>query len=75
MLMVFGFPDADKGGAVKSRSLMVGAAVNWAGHRHFLLQGVQVFFDMLIMAVAVFAGYIIQVTCFGRPGKIEQYPG
>lgn len=58
MLMVFAFLMLIKGGAVKSRSLMVGAAVNWAG-------AIGIFYcrefryDMLIMAAAVFAGYII----------------
>lgn len=57
-LMIFAFLMLIKGGAVKSRSLMIGAAVNWAG-------AIAMFFnrdfkyDMLIMAAAVLIGYII----------------
>jgi hypothetical protein len=58
MLMIFAFLMLAKAGVIKSRSLMIGAAVNWAG-------AIAIFFckefkyDMLIMAGAVLIGYII----------------
>lgn len=58
LLMIFAFLMLVRGGVLKSRSLMVGAIVNWAG-------AVAIFFnkefkyDMLIMAAAVLIGYII----------------
>lgn len=58
LLMIFAFLMLVRGGLLKSRSLMVGAIVNWAG-------AVAIFFnkefkyDMLIMAAAVLIGYII----------------
>lgn len=58
MLMIFGFLMLAKAGVIKSRSLMIGAAVNWGG-------AIAIFFckefkyDMLIMAGAVLIGYII----------------
>lgn len=58
MLMIFGFLMLVKSAAVKSRSLAIGAIVNWIG-------AVAIFFnkefkyDMLIMAAAVLIGYII----------------
>ncbi len=57
-LMIFAFLMLVKGGAVRSKSLMVGAAVNWAGALAMFIN--QEFkYDMLIMAGAVLIGYII----------------
>ena len=47
-----------KGGALKSRALMIGAAVNWAGALAIFVNK-EFRYDMLIMAGAVLAGYII----------------
>ena len=57
-LMIFAFLMLIKGGAVKSRSLMVGAAVNWAGAIAIFINK-EFKYDMLIMAGAVLIGYII----------------
>lgn len=57
-LMIFAFLMLVKGGAVKSRSLMLGAAVNWAGAIAIFLNK-EFKYDMLIMAGAVLIGYII----------------
>lgn len=57
-LMIFAFLMLIKGGAVKSRSLMVGAAVNWAGAIAMFVNK-EFKYDMLIMAGAVLIGYII----------------
>lgn len=57
-LMIFAFLMLIKGGAVKSRSLMTGAAVNWAGALAMFLNK-DFKYDMLIMAGAVLIGYII----------------
>ena len=57
-LMIFAFLMLIKGGAVKSRSLMIGAAVNWAGAIAMFLNK-DFKYDMLIMAGAVLIGYII----------------
>lgn len=57
-LMIFAFLMLIKGGAVKSRSLMIGAAVNWAGAIAMFLNK-DFKYDMLIMAAAVLVGYII----------------
>lgn len=57
-LMIFAFLMLIKGGAIRSRSLMVGAAVNWAGAiAIFIVKEFK--YDMLIMAGAVLVGYII----------------
>ncbi len=58
LLMIFAFLMLIKGGAVKSRSLMVGAAVNWAGAIAMFINK-DFKYDMLIMAGAVLIGYII----------------
>jgi hypothetical protein len=66
-MMIFGMFMLIKGGAVKSKSLMAGAAVNWTGaFAMFLNKDFK--YDMLIMAAAVLIGYII-------PGMIlwQQY--
>ena len=57
-LMIFAFQMLIKGGAIKSRSLIVGAAVNWAGAIAMFLNK-DFKYDMLIMAAAVLIGYII----------------
>ena len=57
-LMIFAFLMLIKGGAVKSRALMIGAAVNWAGAIAMFLNK-DFKYDMLIMATAVLIGYII----------------
>ncbi len=57
-LMIFAFLMLIKGGAVKSRSLMVGAAVNWGGAIAIFINK-DFKYDMLIMAGAVLIGYII----------------
>ena len=58
LLMIFGFPMLIKGGAIKSRALMIGAAVNWAGAIAIFINK-EFKYDMLIMAAAVLIGYII----------------
>lgn len=57
-LMIFAFLMLIKGGAVRSRSLMIGAAVNWAGAIAIFINK-EFKYDMLIMAAAVLVGYII----------------
>lgn len=57
-LMIFAFLMLIKGGAIKSRSLMIGAIVNWIGAiAIFIIKDFK--YAMLIMAGAVLAGYII----------------
>lgn len=57
-LVIFAFFLLLKGGAVKSRSLMTGAVVNWAGAiAMFFVKEFK--YDMLIMAAAVLLGFII----------------
>lgn len=57
-LMIFAFQMLIKGGAVKSRSLITGAAVNWTGAIAIFINK-DFKYDMLIMAAAVLIGYII----------------
>lgn len=57
-LMIFAFLMLIKGGAIKSRSLMIGAAVNWIGAIAMFINK-EFKYDMLIMAGAVLIGYII----------------
>lgn len=57
-LMIFAFQMLIKGGAVRSRALIIGAAVNWAGAIAIFLNK-EFKYDMLIMAAAVLIGYII----------------
>ena len=57
-LMIFAFMMLIKGGAIKSRSLMIGAVVNWAGAIVMFINK-EFKYDMLIMAAAVLIGYII----------------
>ena len=57
-LMIFAFLMLIKGGAIRSRSLMVGAVVNWIGALTvFVVRDFK--YTMLIMAGAVLIGYII----------------
>jgi len=57
-LMIFAFLMLVRGGAIRSRSLFIGAIVNWAGA--IAIMFVKEFkYAMLIMAVAVLIGYII----------------
>jgi hypothetical protein len=58
LLMIFAFLMLIKGSAIKSRSLMVGAAVNWIGSVAILINR-EFKYDMLIMSAAVLIGYII----------------
>lgn len=61
MLMVFAFLMLIKGGAVKSKSLIIGAVVNWIGAIAIFVNK-EFRYDMLIMAGAVLVGYIIPGT-------------
>ena len=54
-LMIFAFMMLIKGGAIKSRSLMIGAVVNWAGAIAMFINK-EFKYDMLIMAAAVLIG-------------------
>ncbi len=58
LLMIFAFLMLIRGGVIKSRALMVGAAVNWAGAVAIFINK-EFKYDMLIMAAAVLIGYII----------------
>lgn len=58
LLMIFAFLMLIRGGVIKSRALMVGAAVNWAGAVAIFINR-EFKYDMLIMAAAVLIGYII----------------
>jgi len=58
LLMVFSFFMLVKGGAARSKVLMIGAAVNWAGAIAMFVNK-DFRYDMLIMAIAIFTGYII----------------
>jgi hypothetical protein len=58
VLMIFAFLMLIRGGVIKSRALMVGAAVNWAGAVAIFINK-EFKYDMLIMAAAVLIGYII----------------
>ena len=58
LLMLFAFLMIIKGGAIRSRSLQVGAVVNWLGALGILLVP-EFRHVMLIVAAAVLTGYII----------------
>ncbi len=58
MLMAFAFLMLIKGGAVKSKALIIGAVVNWIG-AVAIFKNKEFKYDMLIMAGAVLIGYII----------------
>ena len=70
-LMIFGFLMLVKGGATKSTSLIIGAAVNWAGAIAIFLNK-EFKYDMLIMAAAVLTGYIIPGLLLWRRDKKER---
>ncbi len=72
-LMIFGFLMLIKGGAVKSRALMVGAAVNWLGAIAIFVNK-EFKYDMLIMAGAVLIGYIIPGLLLWRQYKKANNP-
>lgn len=57
-LMIFAILMLVNGGALKSRALIIGAALNWAGAIAIFINK-EFKYDMLIMAGAVMAGYII----------------
>lgn len=68
LLMLFAFLMIIKGGAMHSRSLQVGAVVNWLGSLGILL--VHEFrYVMLIVAAAVLIGYIIPGVLLVRKYK------
>lgn len=56
--MIFAFLMLIKGGVIKSKALMIGAVVNWAGAIAIFINR-EFRYDMLIMAAAVLIGYII----------------
>jgi hypothetical protein len=58
LLMIFAFLMLIKGGAIKSKALVIGAVVNWAGAIAIFINK-EFKYDMLIMAAAVLIGYII----------------
>ena len=58
LLMIFAFLMLIKGGVIKSKALMTGAVVNWAGAIAIFINK-EFRYDMLIMAAAVLIGYII----------------
>jgi len=58
LLMIFAFLMLIKGGAIKSKALVIGAVVNWAGAIAIFVNK-EFKYDMLIMAAAVLIGYII----------------
>ncbi|HMK05478.1 MAG TPA: hypothetical protein VK489_14855 [Ferruginibacter sp.] len=58
LLMLFGFFMLIKGGMVRSKALMIGAVVNWAGAIAVFVNK-ELKYDMLIIAAAVLIGYII----------------
>lgn len=58
LLMIFAFLMLVKGAAVKSRSLIIGAVVNWIGTIAIFINK-EFKYDMLIMAAAILIGYII----------------
>ena len=59
LLMIFAFLMLIKGGVIKSKALMIGAAVNWTGAIAIFINK-EFRYDMLIMAAAVLIGYIIR---------------
>ncbi len=58
ILMIFAFLMFVNGGALKAKSLVVGAVVNWVGSIAIFINK-EFKYDMLIMAGAVLIGYII----------------
>ncbi len=70
LLMVFSFFMLVKGGAANSKVLMFGAAVNWAGAIAMFINK-DFRYDMLIMAIAIFTGYIIPGIIMWRQYKTQ----
>ena len=70
LLMVFSFFMLVKGGAANSKVLMLGAAVNWAGAIAMFVNK-DFRYDMLIMAIAIFIGYIIPGIVMWRQYKTQ----
>lgn len=70
LLMVFSFFMLVKGGAANSKILMCGAAVNWAGAIAMFVNK-DFRYDMLIMAIAIFIGYIIPGIIMWRQYKTQ----
>lgn len=58
LLMLYGFLMLVQGGALKFNPLIIGAIINWAGAIAIFINK-DFKYDMLITAIAVFAGYII----------------
>ena len=72
LLMVFSFFMLVKGGAAKSKVLMFGAAINWAGAITMFINK-DFRYDMLIMAIAIFTGYIIPGIIMWRQYKTQEH--
>jgi len=72
LLMVFSFFMLVKGGAAKSKVLMLGALVNWAGAIAMFINK-DFRYDMLIMAIAIFIGYIIPGIIMWRQYKTQEH--
>lgn len=70
LLMIFSFFMLVKGGAANSKVLMFGAAVNWAGAITMFINK-DFRYDMLIMAIAIFIGYIIPGIIMWRQYKTQ----
>jgi hypothetical protein len=70
LLMVFSFFMLIKGGAAKSKVLVLGALVNWAGAIAMFVNK-DFRYDMLIMAIAIFTGYIIPGIIMWRQYKTQ----
>lgn len=68
LLMVFSFFMLVKGGAANSKVLMIGAGINWAGAIAMFVNK-DFRYDMLIMAIAIFTGYIIPGIIMWRQNK------
>jgi hypothetical protein len=71
LLMIFGFLMLIKGGAIRSRSLIIGAAVNWLGAIAMFFNK-EFKYDMLIMAAAVLIGYIIPGILLWQQNRKKQ---
>lgn len=74
MLMAFAFLMLIKGGAIRSKALVIGAVVNWAGAIAIFINK-EFRYDMLIMAGAVLAGYIIPGLILWADFKKQTIPG
>lgn len=72
-LMIFAFLMLIKGGVIKSRSLIVGAVVNWIGSVAMFINK-DFKYDMLIMTAAVLVGYIIPGIILWRGYRKNKAP-